>query len=455
MSSTWGSMLDFVFLTVCLAFAALFKDNLKIFKKLVIPTSIIAGFIGLFLGPEFLKIIPFNVDVLGNLVYHLMAIGFIALALKERKGGNNLYSGKTGFYIVSMYLVQGIAGFIVTLVLAATIIKKLFPAFGLLLPLGYGQGPGQAYSIGTQWEALGFESGSQIGLSVATIGFLWACLGGIILLNFLMKKKSMRHEKLETDESKPRIIEDSEPGEIPLSSGLDKITVQLFLIGIVYLVTFLTIKGLEIVLAPMGQFGQTLSQLFWGFHFLIGTVYAILLRVIYDKARKSKVLKSNYPNNYLLQRISGASFDLMITASIAALSMSAIRKAWLPLLIVTTIGGLVTISWTTFVCRRVFKEHTLEYILAFYGMLTGTISTALALLREVDSEFETGVAENLVFGSAIALPFGLPLMAILTIPTLGYVNNNPIMYIYTLIAFIVYLIFICILLFRKGKRNNI
>ncbi|WP_461204929.1 sodium/glutamate symporter [Clostridium sp. DL1XJH146] len=454
MESTWNSMLDFIFLTVCLASAALLKDNLKIFKKLVIPTSIIAGFIGLFFGPEFLKVIPFNVDVLGNMVYHLMAIGFIALALKERKGGNNPYSGKTGFYIVSMYLVQGIVGFGVTLILAATVMKKLFPAFGLLLPLGYGQGPGQAYSIGTQWEALGFESGSQIGLSVATAGFLWACLGGIILLNFLIKKRNMKHEHLETDEAKPRITEDSEAGEIPLSSGLDKITAQLFLIGIVYLVTFLTIKGLEIVLTPMGLFGQTLAQLFWGFHFLIGTVYAILLRVIYDKARESKVLKSNYPNNYLLQRISGACFDLMITASIAALSISAIKKVWLPLLIITTVGGLVTIMWTTFVCRRVFKEHTLEYILAFYGMLTGTISTALALLREVDSEFETGVAENLVFGSAIALPFGLPLMAILNIPTVGYVNNQPIMYIYTIGAFVLYLIFICFLLFKKNKEHE-
>ena len=102
--------------------------------------------------------------------------------------------------------------------------------------------------------------------------------------------------------------------------------------------------------------------------------------------------------------------------------------------------------------KKVFKENTLENILAFYGMQTGTISTGMALLKGVDSNFDTDAAENLVIGSAVALMFGFPLMIILNIPIVGYVKNQPIMYLYTLVSLVVYLIFLYILLFKRKPK---
>ncbi|MGD9677679.1 MAG: S-layer homology domain-containing protein [Vulcanibacillus sp.] len=454
MSNHWTVILDFLYLSLFIFLAIFIKQKFKIFNKFLLPTSFVAGFIGLILGPEILNLTPFNPKNLETLVYHLMSIGFIALALKERNPGKQSNSSfNTGITIVSTYLIQGIVGFGITLIFLYTIFPDIFPTFGLLLPLGFGQGPGVAFSIGDQWVSSGFSDGGQVGLAFSTIGFLWASIGGVIILNYLVRQKKMKHETLENDVIQEIIKEESDPGDIPLSTGLDKITVQICLIGIVYLTAYLTLVGLDSLLKNLGTYGETLMSMLWGFQFLFGTVYAIILRLIFDYLKKKEIIIQNYPNNYLLQRISGASFDYMIAASVAALSIVVIKTNLLPLFIITLTGGLVTFGFIYYLSKRIFKVHTLEYILALYGMLTGTLSTGLALLREVDPEFNSQVAENLVFGSAIGLFFGLPLMLILGIPVVGYVDNNPIMYVYTLLALVVYLLFLYISYKVKNRKT--
>lgn len=454
MNSSWTIIVDLSILSLLLGIGTYLKSTFKIFQKYVIPTSMIAGFIGLFFGPELFNVLPLNSERLGNIVYHLMAIGFIALALKDRSRKKNRNIVNTGTYIVSTYLVQGIVGFSVSLFLVYTMFPNLFPIFGLLLPLSFGQGPGQAYSIGKQWESLGFNGGGNIGLTMATLGFLWACIGGILLMNFLIRKKKLKLRENKTNSSVKKLVEKSEVGDIPLSGSIDKISIQLFLIGIVYLATFITLKGTSFVLSSLGTFGQTLSQLLWGFHFIIGTIYAIILRFSFDFFKRKKIMVRNYPNNYLLQRISGGCFDFMITASISAISIYSLKEYIIPIMIVSSAGGILTMAYTIFICKKIFKNHVLEYILALYGMLTGTISTGLALLKEVDPNFDTQVAENLVLGSAVGLFLGFPLMIILNIPVLGFVSKQPEMYGYTLIAFFAYLFILYIYLYIKNKKTS-
>ncbi|HPC38281.1 MAG TPA: sodium/glutamate symporter [Exilispira sp.] len=454
MLHNWSFIILFASLSVLLGIATFLKRMIPLFNRYLIPVSIIAGFLGLIIGPEGLNIIKFNVKDLENIVYHLMAIGFIALALKDRpiRKGNDL--PKTAFYIVATYLVQGIIGFGLTLILFYTLFPNLFPPMGLLLPLGYGQGPGQAYSIGSSWEAKGFAFGGNIGLTIATFGYLWALIPGIIILNFLVKKHKMNIETPKESEL-AFIIEKDEAGDAPISASIDKITIQFFMIGIVYLVTYFTIKGLNDLLYPLGKFGETLAETLWGFQFIFGTIYAIGLRFLFNIFKKSKIMIYNYPNNYLLTRISGASFDFMVTAAICAISIRVFVANYIPILIITTAGGIITYLFCLYFAKYTYRHYTLEYFIALYGMLTGTLSTGLALLREVDANFTTPVAENLVLASGIALPIGFPLLLLLTVPIIGYTTNNPKLYFITLIILVVYL-FLMILflsLLRKKDKN--
>lgn len=452
----WSFILLIAKLCVLIGIATFLKRMVSIFKRYLIPVSIIAGFLGLILGQEVLNIINFDVKALENIVYHLMAIGFIALALKERpvRKGNDL--GKTAFFIVSTYLIQGILGFGLSLFLFYTFFPNLFPPMGLLLPLGYGQGPGQAYSIGSSWEAKGFAYGGNIGLTIATFGYLWALIPGIIILNYLVRKKKLKIEA--PKEGEPSyIIEKDEAGEAPIAASIDKITIQLFMIGIIYLVTYLTIKGLTSLLYPLGKFGETFAETLWGFQFIFGTIYAIILRFLFNIFKRSKIMIYNYPNNYLLTRIAGASFDFMVTAAICAISIKVFVANFIPIIIITTLGGIVTYFYCYYLAKYTFKHYTLEYFTALYGMLTGTISTGLALLREIDTNFSTPAAENLVLASGIALPIGFPLLLLLTVPIIGYTTGNQNLYFITMIILIFYLflmLFFITLLKKKDKFEN-
>ena len=58
-----------------------------------------------------------------------------------------------------------------------------------------------------------------------------------------------------------------------------------------------------------------------------------------------------------------------------------------------------------------------------YGMLTGTASTSVILLREIDPEFKTPAADNLVYQNFPAIAFGFPMMILATLaPTEPYLT---------------------------------
>ena len=78
-------------------------------------------------------------------------------------------------------------GLIITLGLADTFKPNLFKAAGSLLPMGYGQGPGQANNVGGMYEALGFAGGRFFGLTIASAVYLVACIVGVAYLYWLVR----------------------------------------------------------------------------------------------------------------------------------------------------------------------------------------------------------------------------------------------------------------------------
>ena len=68
------------------------------------------------------------------ITYHALGLGFIALGLKSEtktKDKQKLVVLDTGLITVNTYLIQGIIGLIITILLAVTFMKDLFPTAGL------------------------------------------------------------------------------------------------------------------------------------------------------------------------------------------------------------------------------------------------------------------------------------------------------------------------------------
>ena len=122
---------------------------------------------------------------------------------------------------------------------------------------------------------------------------------------------------------------------------------------------------------------------------------ALLTRVVLDRAREMKIVVRQYQNNYLLNRISGFFFDLMIVAGIASINPEDISGLWIPFALMAVAGGTATWLYLKRICRRIYGDYYYEGLISMYGMLTGTIGSGM-LLREIDPELETPAADNLV-----------------------------------------------------------
>lgn len=188
----------------------------------------------------------------------------------------------------------------------------------------------------------------------------------------------------------------------------------------------------------------------WGFNFLFGTLFGVIVKAVMNKFRKVKLMSREYSNNYLLNRISGFCFDVMIVAGTAAISFTDLRQFVLPLIIVCTLGAIATFWYLRAASKHLYPTYQNEGFLSMFGMLTGTASNGMILLREIDPKFETPAANNLVLQTFPAIVLGFPIMLIL-----GYAPQSFQASIITLIVVTVLFVIMAGFIFRKKifKRN--
>ena len=102
-------------------------------------------------------------------------------------------------------------------------------------------------------------------------------------------------------------------------------------------------------------------------------------------------------------------------AGSAASRLGILELYWGPILILGVVGLALTYWFERFVAVRLFPEYAEEQFLMMYGMLTGTASTGTVLLREIDGEFQTPAADNMVYQNFPAIVFGFPIMLLATL----------------------------------------
>ena len=448
-TSLWGVIIQLGLIAAAILIAGLLRSKIPFIRRSMMPVAVLGGFLLLIVKQT--GLVKFDNTILETLVYHGIALGFIAMSLRvptaDQNKAEKLTGLKSGALIVSTYMVQGVLGLIITIGLSWTVMPKLFKAAGLLLPMGYGQGPGQANNIGASYQALGFENGHSFGLAIAAAGYLCACIVGVIMVNVLarrggVKKRAGEQQKLTVDYFQDK-------SEIPVSDSVDKLSVQLAMIFVVYLITFLATWGLTSAFTAISEgLGKTLNALLWGFNFIVGSALATLLRVVLSKMKKANVMVHQYQNNYLLNRLSGFFFDIMIVAGIAAINIEDLRGLWLPFILLAVAGAAVTWIYLSVVCRRLYGDYYNEGLISMYGMLTGTISSGVLLLREIDPELKTPAANNLVTGSSFGILFGAPVLVLISMAA-----KSDLMCYVTLGLASLYLAVLLVVIYKIGRKK--
>lgn len=452
MTNDWQGVLNVLYIFIFMFIAKLMKEKLGIFKSIIIPTALLAGFLGLLFGPV-LGLIEYNIVLYEKIVFHFMGIGFITLTLSEKRTKQQADSVRSGLFIISTYCFQGVIGLAIVFLMILTFKPDLFVGLGLMLPLAFGQGPGFASSIGSSWnELLPFGYVNQYGLTLATTGFLVGGLIGVIMLNYYARRYNLNIRKLNTLKGlQYKEMKFTSMKELNFS---DLLTVQIVCVAIVYLGTYFVIYGLTSGLELLGNLGHTVAGLVKGFNFLFGILLALLFKVILKLLAKRGHRTNELVDSYLMHNLSSFAFNVMITASVMAISIQAIKDYWELLLGVTVGGTILTLIYIVWFAKKAFKEHTRHYTLAMFGMLTGTASTGMALLRGIDPDLETPVAKSFVLGSAVAAPLGIPLMLLLGVPIIGYTENNPSLYYITFIVLFLYMSLMMGLLMFKNRKYS-
>ena len=446
-SNVWGTYMVIGILLMSLLAGNVLRRKIPGLQEALIPTSVLGGGLLLIISSIY-KVATgtnmFDAAIFGGkgtatmeiLTYHCLAMGFIASSFKTSENKmtkqRTVEIFNTGVATVSTYLIQAVVGFIITII-ATMILGDFFPAAGVLLPFGYGQGTGQAMNYGGIYEnEFGFVGGKSFGLTIAAMGFLSAAIGGVIHLNIRkkngkLKPASAARHILHTDE-----IESA--NEIPMQESMDKMTVQVALIAAAYMLTYVLMYLLGLALPGM-------KSVIYGFNFLLGVLSATLLKLFLDWLRKSGIGHQEYVNNFLMTRTSNFFFDLMVVAGVAAIRLDTLEQYWGIMLILGIVGAVLTYTYLRFVSKVLFSEYAEEQFLMMYGMLTGTASTGTILLREIDGEFKTPAADNMVYQNFPAIAFGFPLMLLATLaPAKPYL---------TLVLLTLFLIVMNIILFRS------
>ena len=416
----WQWLVQFCILATALLLGNVLRTKVPFLNKSLLPSALLGGLLLLIFKqfPNSRELI--NKPMMEIVTYHALGLGFVALALKNNKIESKSTPMKvieTGALTASTYVIQGIIGLIVSIIFFL-VGKKLFYAAGLLLPMGFGQGPGQALNFGkifTGWasqQGIDFP-GADFGLSIAATGFIVGSVVGVIYMNILRRKGVLSRKKIA--DAQVNKLEDYEgEGEIPDAESIDKLSVQICMVLFVYFLVYLFtnwIQGME-----LGKFGtNTLKPMLWGFNFLLGTLFAIFFKWVLGRFKKARLMSREYINNYMLNRISGFCFDIMIVAGTAAINFEELGKFVLPFAIIVTLGSIATFFYVLIISKHLYPDYKYEGFFSMFGMLTGTASNGMILLREIDPKFETPAANNLVLQSLAAIVLGFPVLLLLGI----------------------------------------
>lgn len=431
MSFNWAFFVDLGMVGIALLVSTLVRSRIRFFQRYLIPNALTAGLILLPVYNFLMPALGLGTRNLEELAYHLLSIAFIAMTLRPTKrtghrGDGRVFAMSIG--ILSQYAVQAFVGLMITFLLISTFMPDLYHSFGFLLPLGFALGPGQALSIGEGWRSAGIEGAGSVGLTFAALGFLLACFGGVYLINY-----GIRHGWISRAESKVLDTERVRTGVYPHdkqpigaklvteSEAVDSLSFTAAIVFVVYFLTFLVLSGLQYALSFIGPLGVELATNLWGLSFIFAALMAILVKHIIQALNLQHLTDIQ-----TLNRINGFSVDVLVTASIGAISLLVVLEYIVPIAILASVGALLTITLVPWVCSRIFKpdDHRFLRMLMIYGASTGTLTTGLALLRVLDPDFETPVATDYAYASGLVFAMVIPLVLSINLPVLAYTSGD-------------------------------
>ncbi|MCH9055762.1 sodium:glutamate symporter [Synechococcus sp. PCC 6716] len=414
----------FIFLGVLLLLGRIVRQRWPLMQALYMPSSVIAGVIGLLLGPAVLgaiagRISPDSAWVNGmfaedirevwrqspsifiNIVFACLFLGEVIPSPREiwQKASPQVAFGQIlawGQYVVGLGL---------TLVILVPLFQ-VDPIAGALIEVAFEGGHGTAAGMAETFTALNFPAGADMALGLATVGLLSGVVAGVVLINW-----ARRTNRLQVAGAIAPIddnFEDPHPHDTPETRVarqqlrrdllIDPLSLNFCFVGLAIIMGWLILETLRwLERLTWGQTGLTLMP--YVPLFPLALIGGILVQVLLVRLRKQYLI-----SRPLINHIGGVALDVTIITALATLSLAAIGENLLPFLVLS-FGG---IFWNLFVMLylgpRILPVFWFERGIGDMGQSMGVTSTGLLLIRMVDPHNQSGALESFAYKQILFEP---------------------------------------------------
>ena len=431
------------------ALGMLIRASWGLTQRLFLPVSIIAGFIGLILGPQVLGRLGGWLDVdwlrgleeggifgagvmevWGELPGLLISVVFATLFL-----GSRIPSPQRAAKLLGPQLSLGVTfasgQYVVGLLLVVLLLVPLFdvtPMFGALIEIGFEGGHGTAAGMAPVMTEMGFEDGGDLALAMATVGILSGIIIGVLAVNWAARKGHAT--ELDADAQMPvwerrglyaGLDKPSAGHETARTAAIETLTLHVGFVALAVLIGQLLLSGLQALEGAL--WAETIEIFAYVPLFPLAMLGGVVVQLVLDRFDTVGLIDRG-----MMERIQGLSLDFLIISALATLSLTAIADNLAPFAILAIAG----ILWNVFVlfvlAPRFIRSYWLERGVGDFGQSMGVTATGLILMRMADPEARTPAYESFGYKQLIFEPFfGGGLITAASIPLIVQLGPDPLL----------------------------
>lgn len=376
------------------------RSRVRLLRSLMLPVSVIGGFVGLAFGPWMLGWVPAETvavwsslpGILINFVFAALFLGVVIPSV-----GTLVHIGGP---LLRFAMVVALGQYAVGLLLTWLVLGPLFGTpdlFASLLEVGFIGGHGTAAAMSTVFEDLGFEAGGALGQMSATVGIVVGVVSGLTLVQWGVRRGHAKALGSSVDVAdlgdSATLIPPAErtpaAAHTTQSGAIDTLTLHVSVTAVAVLIGWLLMTGIRVLHPSMSGFPL----------FPLAMVGGILVQLLATRTGGAV-----YFDRATFERIMGLSLDVLIVAAIASLRLDLFLQNVVPFTLLMLAGIAWTLMAFLVLAPRMIQRDWFEQAITFYGMATGVTAIGLMLLRIVDPQNRTTAAQAFAAQALVVSP---------------------------------------------------
>lgn len=441
--------LAILMLGVLLIIGKSLRVRVRWIQKLFLPSAIVAGFIGLLLGPQ----------VFGKIAAHFGATQFKAGGLFS-ENIIHVWQSLPGLLIslvfATMFLGQKLPGpkkvvelagpqlsvgigfasgqYMIGLLLTVLLILPFFPeipaTIACIIEIGFEGGHGTAGGMIPVFKEIGFSEGGDLSVGSATVGLIGGVVAGVAAINWAVRTgktkivKERANQSLEEQSGLFRRDEQYVGAHLTSRpSSIEPLSLHIGILAISILVGQLILSGLQLIEAHL--WADKVELLKYVPLFPMAMIGGMIVQIVLNKIGYDHLI-----DEQMMLRIQGLGLDFLITAALASMSLTAIASHLVPFLILCLGGFLINFFILLWLCPRTFPEYWFERGIGDFGQASGVTATGLILMRIVDPEGDSPCFVAFGYKQLVFEPFfGGGLITAVAVPVVHQFGPYPLLII--------------------------